>query len=912
MLVAAAYFLGARLGLALLTDAEGVAVFWPASGIAAGILIAMGGGVRAPVAIGVVVGTVAANLLGDRSLLASVLKGFCNAGEAMLTAWLIARWFGQPFKLEGPHRVLGFLAAAAIGAAAGAVGGAMTMRLFHTSAPLLSIWHVWFLSDGLGIVTIAPLLIGLGQLTRELPSWRESIEGSLALVVLTVMTLYVFTQPPGSWVTLVPVAVLFPLQLWVAARCPPAFAAVAVFIVAIALVCTTILRVGRFGDAAIPIMDRVIAAQAGMLVTTLCALVLAGLFAERRRHEVELERSNERLQDSKERLQLALSGAEFGAFSLELASGRLECDARAAHIHGHSVPPNNLKEGRCFVHPDDLVRIDTAFAEAQPNGRVWKAEYRVTPSAPGGPQAGKVRWVAFEGSFVRGADGKPVRLLGVTRDITRRKLAEETLRKREQAFRELLGALPAAIYTADAAGHVTYCNQAAIDLWGVRPKPGRDKWCELARFQHTDGTPVALEDCPTQVALKEGRAVLGREGLLVRRDGTRIPVIPCPTPLRDESGAIVGVVDMTVDITERKQAEAALAERNAQLALAGKTALVGSYAFDIPAGIMQVSPGYAAIYGLGERTAEITRGDWRGHVHPEDLPRLDEERSRAFTMRQCEHRSEYRIVRSGGEVRWIESRSFVSYGSDGRACRMVGVNIDVTERKQAEDHKNILIAELDHRVKNALAVVSVIASRTQEASSSMADFVTALDGRIKSMATTHDLLSHRGWQGLPLAELVHRELAPYATASNTRIEGAEIVLSAEAGQAVAMVLHELATNAAKFGALSNSRGLVQVRWSPTGGRRGHRWLAIVWEESGGPNVAPSTRSGYGTSVISDLIPYELGGRVDFLLAPGGARCRLEIPAAWLRNVLEPPGQLLNRSGLAPYPRAEPSAAAGLG
>ena len=369
---------------------------------------------------------------------------------------------------------------------------------------------------------------------------------------------------------------------------------------------------------------------------------------------------------------------------------------------------------------------------------------------------------------------------------------------------------------------------------------------------------------------------------------------------------------MTVDITERKQAEAALAERNAQLALAGKTALVGSYAFDIPAGIMQVSPGYAAIYGLGERTAEITRGDWRGHVHPEDLPRLDEERSRAFTMRQCEHRSEYRIVRSGGEVRWIESRSFVSYGSDGRACRMVGVNIDVTERKQAEDHKNILIAELDHRVKNALAVVSVIASRTQEASSSMADFVTALDGRIKSMATTHDLLSHRGWQGLPLAELVHRELAPYATASNTRIEGAEIVLSAEAGQAVAMVLHELATNAAKFGALSNSRGLVQVRWSPTGGRRGHRWLAIVWEESGGPNVAPSTRSGYGTSVISDLIPYELGGRVDFLLAPGGARCRLEIPAAWLRNVLEPPGQLLNRSGLAPNPRAEPSAAAGLG
>ena len=136
-----AYFLAARLSLVLLTELEGVAVFWPASGVAVGILMALGPGARAPVATGVIVATIAANLLGDRNLWASLFSGLCNAGGATLTAWLIGRWFGQPFRLDTLSRVLGFLLAATIGAAATAVGGAITMRLFHTTAPVLSIWQ---------------------------------------------------------------------------------------------------------------------------------------------------------------------------------------------------------------------------------------------------------------------------------------------------------------------------------------------------------------------------------------------------------------------------------------------------------------------------------------------------------------------------------------------------------------------------------------------------------------------------------------------------------------------------------------------------------------------------------------------------------------------------------------------------
>jgi two-component sensor histidine kinase len=205
-----------------------------------------------------------------------------------------------------------------------------------------------------------------------------------------------------------------------------------------------------------------------------------------------------------------------------------------------------------------------------------------------------------------------------------------------------------------------------------------------------------------------------------------------------------------------------------------------------------------------------------------------------------------------------------------------------TERRRNEAALRLALAELDHRVKNMLAIVSAIVARTQETSSSMSEFVTAFDGRIRSMATTHELLSSRQWHGLPLAELVRRILAPYATAGTTQIEGSvDVVLSAEAGQTIAMVLHELATNAAKFGALSAKGGCVAVRWGhPRNGDTQGR-LCIRWEESGGPTVRPEARSGYGTSVIRHLVPYELAGTVDIVHAPDGVYCTLEIPARWL-------------------------------
>jgi len=166
------------------------------------------------------------------------------------------------------------------------------------------------------------------------------------------------------------------------------------------------------------------------------------------------------------------------------------------------------------------------------------------------------------------------------------------------------------------------------------------------------------------------------------------------------------------------------------------------------------------------------------------------------------------------------------------------------------------------------------------------------------MATTHEMLSHRRWQGIPLAELVRHELAPYATTSNVLIEGSDAMVSAEASPTLAMVLHELATNAAKFGALSTATGHVSVRWSFWRNGLAENWLCLDWDESGGPQVVPPTRSGFGTSVVRELIPYELGGSVNLSHRPEGVHCKLEIPAHWL-TASNPPGRLL--ADMAPRP-----------
>lgn len=604
VVIAGVYILSAKLSLSLLTP-DGVAVFWPAAGVAAGALIAFGPHARWAVVAGTMVATIVANLLGDRNLLSSMVFAVCNAGEALLTAGLIERFFSSPFNLDRLRHVLGLLGAAIIATAVSGIGGTLGFALFH-GAPASSFvtWQNWFASDALGIITIAPLIIGLASATREPPARNETIEGLVALASLVVMSVIVIALPPEPWTTVVPIALLFPVLLWIAARCRPVFAAAAAFIVTLAIVWTTTIGIGHFGDPGLPMADRVLAARAGILAVALCAYVLAALFAERRQHEAALAESEARLQE-------ALTAGAVTTFVWDVGTRLSQRSVNAAQILGFDprqiFTPNNFLSR---VHPDDRERFK---------------------------------------ALVRGVI------------------------------------------------------------------PERPAYTVTFRFKHPDGREV-----------------------------------------------------------------------------------------------------------------------------------------------------------------WIEETAKAEFDAVGRLVRLQGLTLDVTARKRSEEQQSLLIAALDHRVKNLLGRVAAVAKDMRHGSDSLDDYIRALDRRMQSMAGAHALLSRNRWDGVDLAELVRRQLAPNGTDANTTLAGPNIMLPVAVTQTLAMVLHELAMNAAKYGALSTPHGRVDVNWNREPGEDVAH-LSIAWSEVGGPAVAASPDCRYGVSIIRDLIPQELGGSVDLSFASSGLCCKMTIP-----------------------------------
>jgi integral membrane sensor domain MASE1 len=281
-----AYFLAARLGLFLQTQPDGVAVFWPAAGVSSGILIALGRHVRWPVAIGVLAATFAANLTSDRTVWSSSAFALCNAGEALLVAWLIERYVSRDFTLTRLRHVAGFLAAAMIGTAVSGVAGAVAYKLLHSpDVPVLITWRHWFASDAIGIITVAPMMLGLVALGRVPTPRLEVLEGLTILAAIAAMTgIIIFVLPEIWWDVVVPVELLFPLLLWLSVRCRFAFTSTAIFLISLMIVCAVTFEIGHFGKIG-PIPEaRIWGAQAGIVGIALCALLLASAFAERRQH----------------------------------------------------------------------------------------------------------------------------------------------------------------------------------------------------------------------------------------------------------------------------------------------------------------------------------------------------------------------------------------------------------------------------------------------------------------------------------------------------------------------------------------------------------------------------------------------------------------------------------------------------
>jgi PAS domain S-box-containing protein len=344
------------------------------------------------------------------------------------------------------------------------------------------------------------------------------------------------------------------------------------------------------------------------------------------------------------------------------------------------------------------------------------------------------------------------------------------------------------------------------------------------------------------------------------------------------------IAKITREIRERKQADIALNESEARLREALMAGHVVAFAWDPRSGLSQRSENTPHILGLQSSAGADRLGtDFLARVHPDDRECFAAQ-IRGLRPENSSYSASFRFVRPDGQEVWLEETGKAEFDADGRFSSLRGLTRDITDQKQAEERQRQLVSELDHRVKNALASVATVAQRARGSGGSIDDFLKAFDGRIQSMANAHAMLSRSQWQGVSLGELVRSELAPYVGESSASVEGPDVLLTAESTQPMAIVLHELVTNASKYGALATPEGRVSVRWDWLQDGRTPRWLWLEWiEEARGAVVAGPGQVGYGVRAIRNLIPYELGGTVDLAFDEGGVRCRMELPSRKKRS-----------------------------
>jgi PAS domain S-box-containing protein len=441
------------------------------------------------------------------------------------------------------------------------------------------------------------------------------------------------------------------------------------------------------------------------------------------------------------------------------------CDARgvvvrynrkAVELWGREPGPGDPAELFCGAHrlfrPDGhpLARGETPMADTIRTGQPHR-DVEVQMEQPSGRRI----WVLVNIDPIRNEAGEITGAINCFQDITARKTDEAALRESERRFRELLEALPTAVYTTDAEGRLTFYNQAAAALSGRRPEIGNDRWCVSWRLYRPDGTRLPHGECPMAVALKENRPIRGAEIVAERPDGMRVPVLAYPTPLRNAAGSLRGAVNMLVDITDRKQAE---------------------------------------------------------------------------------------------------------------------------ERRQ------LLIKELNHRVKNTLATVQSIAAQTfRGGTESQARHW--FEGRLVALAKAHDVLTRENWEGADLHDIVAQAIAPLRGEHESRfdIDGPRLRLRPRMALSIAMAVHELCINAAKYGALSNGTGRVRIGWE-FGRKEPERELRLWWEESDGPPVAAPSRKGFGSRLIERGLASELGAKVRLEYLQGGVVCEIEAPLPGAQGV----------------------------
>ena len=373
-----------------------------------------------------------------------------------------------------------------------------------------------------------------------------------------------------------------------------------------------------------------------------------------------------------------------------------------------------------------------------------------------------------------------------------------------------------------------------------------------------------------------------------RRDGTAVVVAAHWILRRDTAtGAPATVIELHADATALKAAEAALRAGEARLRLAQEVAGIGTWEWDPEEDRLVASAEQHALFGTSPAAgAPATLDAFLELVHPEDRAAVRRAFSRA--LEDGEYEVEFRIFRPcrngvpSDDMRWMIGRGRRMPGLAGHLGPILGVHVDITARKEAEECQALLMREVDHRAKNALAVVQAVLRLTR--ADSPGAFARAVEGRVAALARAQTVLAESHWVGADLGTILKGELAPFigAVADGSErvvLEGPALAIAPFMAQPLSMALHELATNAAKYGALSRPEGRLSVTWSvDRAAEGGGGRLSLRWIEIGGPAIpGPPNQRGFGSRVVETTIREQLGGRVTPHWLPEGLRCEFEVP-----------------------------------
>ena len=440
----------------------------------------------------------------------------------------------------------------------------------------------------------------------------------------------------------------------------------------------------------------------------------------------------------------------------------------------------------------------------------------------------------------------------------------------------------------------------------------QDRLASSAAVAMRTGTRVVVSD----VVTSEIFAGESSKAVLLNEDVRGV----IATPLKSSKGNVVGMVtthfrephqpterelrlldllaSQAADYLERKRAEDTektllqeLAKTEEELRIReselSRVQEIGGVAgFHIPVSpslVSKRSPEYLRLHGLSTADAMETHADWLQRVHPEDRERADKTLGNALADRTTLHyESEYRIVRpSDGEVRWIHARGYIERDAEGNATSFIGAHIDITERKKSEKRQGVLMAELDHRVKNILTVVQSFAQQSFQGLQDNA--ANRFIGRLTALSQTHTLLAESRWEGARLDQLFNSVVEPYRGAGSARISqaGSAIQIGPKAAQGLALAFHELVTNSSKYGALSTNNGTVNVEWALCKEPGYEQHLSLVWREHGGPLIEKEPeRKGFGSRLL-ELTALDLGGTVAAHFHSSGLEARFHLPVSRL-------------------------------